>query len=227
MQLAKPALDIGLFVSDAKAHLDFWRERIGLPFEGTVKLGGGVLQHRFNARDSVIKLNHSRDHLPSDPHCGFRSVGLAKAGIEQTVSLSDPDGNAIWLFPPGGDRTVDMIVDLHVSNLQAQDRFWRRVMQFEPSGPSAYRCGGTEVRLHGETAVERHSTTWRALGFRYLTVQVLECFHEHRLALARGAVEGEPPRRLGDVAVISFIRDPDGNFIELSQRASLVGSLDS
>jgi hypothetical protein len=30
---------------------------------------------------------------------------------------------------------------------------------------------------------------------------------------------------LGTVARISFIRDPDGNFIEVSQRASLTGSL--
>jgi hypothetical protein len=30
---------------------------------------------------------------------------------------------------------------------------------------------------------------------------------------------------MGEVAVISFVRDPDGNFIELSQRASLLGGL--
>jgi hypothetical protein len=30
---------------------------------------------------------------------------------------------------------------------------------------------------------------------------------------------------LGDTAYISFIRDPDGNWIELSQRASLTGPL--
>jgi hypothetical protein len=31
---------------------------------------------------------------------------------------------------------------------------------------------------------------------------------------------------LGDVARFSIIRDPDGNAIELSQRASIVGALD-
>jgi lactoylglutathione lyase len=30
---------------------------------------------------------------------------------------------------------------------------------------------------------------------------------------------------LGDTARISMIRDPDGNWIELSQRASIVGSI--
>jgi lactoylglutathione lyase len=33
------------------------------------------------------------------------------------------------------------------------------------------------------------------------------------------------PITLGETARISFIRDPDGNWIELSQRASLVGPL--
>jgi lactoylglutathione lyase len=32
--------------------------------------------------------------------------------------------------------------------------------------------------------------------------------------------------RLGDVASISFVRDPDGNWIEVSQRKSITGSLD-
>ncbi len=37
--------------------------------------------------------------------------------------------------------------------------------------------------------------------------------------------EGAPPVTLGEVARISFIRDPDGNWIEISQRASLTGAI--
>ncbi|MHB8576260.1 MAG: VOC family protein [Dehalococcoidia bacterium] len=43
--------------------------------------------------------------------------------------------------------------------------------------------------------------------------------------IARGVEEGRPPVTLGSVARISFIRDPDGNWIEVSQRASLTGPL--
>jgi lactoylglutathione lyase len=35
------------------------------------------------------------------------------------------------------------------------------------------------------------------------------------------------PIRLGDVAAISFVRDPGGNWLEISQRASLTGALPS
>lgn len=64
-----------------------------------------------------------------------------------------------------------------------------------------------------------------AKGFRYLTVQVrdVEAAHDHMCSL--GFDEGRSPIRLGDTAYISFIRDADGNWIELSQRASLTGPL--
>ena len=40
-----------------------------------------------------------------------------------------------------------------------------------------------------------------------------------------GVWEGAASVTLGTVAQISFIRDPDGNFIEISQRASLTGPI--
>ena len=44
--------------------------------------------------------------------------------------------------------------------------------------------------------------------------------------IASGAEEAHPPMTLGNTARISFIRDPDGNWIEISQRASLTGTLE-
>ncbi len=91
--------------------------------------------------------------------------------------------------------------------------------------------GGTfrlgETKLSVKLRAGRPPTTTRdGLGIRYLTVQVrdVEVAHEH--ALASGMREGMAPLRLGDVARISFVRLPDGDWIELSQRASLTGSLD-
>ena len=65
----------------------------------------------------------------------------------------------------------------------------------------------------------------QAIGFRYLTFQVYDVVAEHNQILAKGGTEGRDPIKLGDVAYISFIRDPDGNWIELSQRKSITGSL--
>ena len=65
----------------------------------------------------------------------------------------------------------------------------------------------------------------RAKGFRYFTIQVVDVEREHARLIERGATEGMAPVTLGETARISFIRDPDGNWIELSQRASLTGPL--
>jgi len=44
--------------------------------------------------------------------------------------------------------------------------------------------------------------------------------------LARGGREALKPVTFGTTARISMVRDPDGNWIELSQRASITGSLE-
>jgi predicted enzyme related to lactoylglutathione lyase len=62
---------------------------------------------------------------------------------------------------------------------------------------------------------------------RYITVQVRDCDREHRRLTSMGVSEGAAPMTLGSVARISMIRDPDGNFIEISQRASLTGPIPS
>jgi predicted enzyme related to lactoylglutathione lyase len=63
-------------------------------------------------------------------------------------------------------------------------------------------------------------------GWRYITFQVFEVDREHAHVLANGGREGRSPQTLGTVARISMIRDPDGNWIELSQRASITGLLE-
>ena len=63
-------------------------------------------------------------------------------------------------------------------------------------------------------------------GWRYITFQVFEVDREHAYVLAHGGREARAPVTLGTTARISMVRDPDGNWIELSQRASLTGSLE-
>jgi catechol 2,3-dioxygenase-like lactoylglutathione lyase family enzyme len=58
-----------------------------------------------------------------------------------------------------------------------------------------------------------------------LTIQVFDCPGEHARILEAGGVEGLAPRQIGEVAYISMVRDPDDNWIEISQRASLTGAL--
>ncbi|HCD26326.1 MAG TPA: hypothetical protein DER02_02320, partial [Gammaproteobacteria bacterium] len=65
----------------------------------------------------------------------------------------------------------------------------------------------------------------KALGFRYMTFQVFDVVNTYTKIISQGGASGIQPVRLGDVAYIAFVRDPDGNWIEISQRKSITGSL--
>ena len=49
---------------------------------------------------------------------------------------------------------------------------------------------------------------------------------EHAHVLAHGGREALAPLTLGTTARISMVKDPAGNWIEISQRASITGSLE-
>jgi lactoylglutathione lyase len=63
-------------------------------------------------------------------------------------------------------------------------------------------------------------------GWRYITFQVFKADAAHAHALANGGREAMAPLTLGTTARISMVKDPAGNWIELSQRASITGSLE-
>lgn len=224
MDLAKPHLDVGLFTSRRDEQLSFWKHEAGLQYDHMARLGGGLQQHRFHANGSIIKVNHARDPLGDAPASGIAGVRIASAGIDSRRDLVDPDGNPVALVPNGEDGVVGIWIGLRVNNREAHDRFWREVMQFESPAPWTYTCGDTILGIVAEGRLDR-ATTYRAGGWRYLTVQIRDCAVEHAGVLARGGEEGAPPRWIGDEVHMSFVRDPDGNFIELSQRASLVGGV--
>jgi lactoylglutathione lyase len=221
VNLAKNTIDVGLFTGRRAEQLAFWGRAAGLAFDHMAKLGGGVQQHRFFAHGSIIKVNHARDPLPALPPAGWRELLIARDAIRAPQSLVDPDGNKLTLVPMGNHGVSGIALRLQVNNQAAADRFYRHVLQFDSPGPGVYR-GGMSLLLMEEGPVER-SEDWRGPGYRYITVQVHDCAAEHAGILARGGKEGQPPLVLGDSVRFSFVRDPDGNFIEISQRASLTG----
>ena len=105
-------------------------------------------------------------------------------------------------------------------------RFWLEAMQFEEVGDATVQCGDSLLFLEQDASVQPASDDRRGRGLRYITVQIYKCEEEHAGILERGGSEGRPPIVLGDTVRYSFVRDPDGNWIEVSQRGSLTGSID-
>ncbi len=224
MRLAKNHVDVGVFTNNAARMLEFWQNVAGLPFEELLPLGGGVRQHRHAMNGSVFKLNDARDPLPPEPPAGYRELLIASAGVESPHHLADPDGNRVTLVPPGFEGIEGIAVRVAVRDEAAFHDFYGRILALDAAGPDRFRCGDSIIVIEHDPAAVR-AGEMRAKGFRYLTVQVFDCDAEQARFLELGAEEGRPPVTLGTTARVSFIRDPGGNWIEVSQRASLVGSL--
>jgi hypothetical protein len=229
MKLAKQHLDVGLFSTKRDEQLAFWQQTVGLPYDHMGKVGGGVQQHRHHMNGSILKMNHSRDPLPDVPASGIVGLGIARDGLSTERTLADPDGNKVILVPKGAHGVEGIAILLKVNDPAAHDRFWTHAMQFERAGNGRYRCGDSLVVVAERGTVEHRGAhergSWRGPGYRYMTVQIWDCLAEYEGILARGGTSGGEPRVLGDTVRYAFVCDPDGNHIEISQRATLTGSL--
>jgi lactoylglutathione lyase len=223
VNLAKQHLDVGLFSNKRDEQLAFWQQTVGLPYDHMGKVGGGVQQHRHHMNGSILKMNHARDPLPDLAPSGIIGIEIAREGLSEVQHLADPDGNRVTLVPRGLNGVVGIAINLRVSDPHAHDRFWTGAMQYERVGEGRYRCGDSLIVIAGQGPVTHRGTQWRGPGYRYTTVQVFDCVREYEGILARGGTPGGDVRVLGETVRYAFVCDPDGNHIEISQRASLTG----
>jgi len=240
IELAKPCVDVGFFTNRLDEMRAFYGERLGLPFEEMLPVGGGVRQYRYGVHGSVLKINHSRDPLPARIAGGYRRLTVADKRLPIPMRLADPDGNEIELTPVGRSDVNQIEVHIGVSDMARFERYLGEVLGGRRLGAGRFKLGETILSLAldpaahggskpGAASAAEAMAAMRAVGFRYITIQVRDCDAEHRRIVSEGAAAGvtagAPPLTLGSVARISFIRDPDGNWVEISQRASLTGEL--
>ncbi len=227
--LAKDCLDVGVFTNRLDEMLAFWQDTVGLTFDHMLPLGGGVRQHRHDFETAILKLNHTRAELSPRSLGGYRRLIIGKAGLAEPVDLIDPDGNPVRLVAKGQGGLDHWAIEVSTAS---KDRFLYhyetclglpRDLQY----PIAVRRGRSLIIgiEDPDLADETDSADMMRLGYRYTTMQVFKVDSVHSQAVARGAQEGAAPKTLGETARISFLKDASGNWMELSQRASITGSL--
>jgi catechol 2,3-dioxygenase-like lactoylglutathione lyase family enzyme len=194
-----------------------------LPFQELLPTGGGSRQHRHGLGGGILKINESREPMPTASATGIRELIVPTAKVSSPVRLHDPEGNAVTLVP-GRPGDAGITIVLAASNLQAARHHYGTALGFESLGDNTFVCGETRIELQHDPA-QQPVGDMRAPGYRYLTVQVWDADKEFEAAVALGATPGMAPRTMGAVARFGFVRDPDGNWLELSQRASLTGPL--
>ena len=224
MKLAKPFIDIGLMTTRPDVVGAFWRDEAGAVFDHVLPIRRGHKQHRYDLQGSVLKIN-AVEALPAAPAGGYTEVLIVRPGLTALRPLTDPDGNRLTLVPPGYLGVTQIAVRVGVRDSEIHRRFYRRALQLPVSGEGAF-CAGESLILVDQAGDAPSDAAIQGPGFRYLTFQVHDAPSEHARFLANGGFAGTPVQRMGDVAIIAMVRDPDGNWLELSQRASLTGPLD-
>ena len=230
--LAKDCLDVGVFTNNLESMLGFWQTQVGLAFDHLLRVGGGIHQHRHDHLGSVFKLNHSRTALPPRTPAGYLKLYVAKLDVTATIELVDPDGNQVVLVPVGHAGIGQWAIEVATASADEFFAFYSQGLGLPRlSGHDcAVYCGRSQIigcldALLTPTSATEHSNGMLAVGYRYTTIQVKDVDAMHARVMAAGATEGRAPMSLGKTARISFVRDPQGNWLELSQRASLTGPI--
>ena len=196
----------------------------GIPFDHLLPIRKGQDQHRHDVLGSVLKINHHQAPIPDSPPSGYRELIVAREDLIVPVSLTDPEGNRVTLVPPGHEGVTQIAVRIGVRDLDAHRRFYAEALGFPEERPGVFRAGESLIFLEADPEAPSDAEM-RGKGWRYITFQVFKVDEDHAAVLAKGGREAMAPTTLGTTARISMVRDPDGNWIELSQRASIVGSL--
>jgi catechol 2,3-dioxygenase-like lactoylglutathione lyase family enzyme len=223
MSFAKEFFDVGLFTNQADSIRAFY-SRLGLTFDHTLKLGGGVLQHRYPAGDAVLKINDARDPLPrnSQPSPLIELI-IADASCSTPITETDPDGTRVTCVPAGHEGIQGLALRLRVSSTAVSSAFYTTALGMSQISPGVLSCGQGLLLLEDTPQSKPDDAPLAAIGLRYLTLQVFDCDKAYASALQAGATSGRAPVTLGETARIAFVRDPDGIWVELSQRASVAG----
>lgn len=223
MRLAKQHLDIAMFTRDVERHHRFWEDQVGLRFDLELPVRKGWVQHRFDAHNSVIKVNDYTDPMVQTPPTGYIGLTIARDNGPVWEGVH-PDGGRVRLVPKGTDGVVGIGITVATPNPSRMMEFYVDAMEFERVSPSIARCGDTLLFVErGTGGVETEDFKGPGPGYRYLTIQVFDADRDTGGILARGGRLASAPTNYGTIARVSFVKDPDGNWIEVSARAPLTG----
>ena len=221
MRLAKQHIDIGLFTNDIASQRRFWGETVGLRLDHELPMGNGWVQHRFDAHDSVIKVNHYPETFAAQPPSGYTALTIARAGAPAWEGRH-PGGETVRLVPPGTDGVVGIGITVSSPEPARMLDFYLHALEFEEAGPMTARCGDSLLFfVQGPGAVP--TKDFIGPNFRYLTVQIFDADAACADVVTRGGRLARAPVSFGKVARYGFVWDPDGNWIEMSARTSLTG----
>ena len=219
MRLAKNCFDIGLMVDPSEFRLEDWTIGLGLELDQVIEIEG-LRQHRFHVEQAVLKVNVAIDPLPEGPLAGFASFSIR--GRRFVVREGSPV--SVDTAPPTTTRVPDqngLDIEIVSPSVDNAIRFYTDVLGLEKADSAAVRCGSGIISFRAGVG-PASSAALMGPGIRYLTLQVFDADGACGEVEAGGGRVARAPVSFGDVARYGFVFDPDGNWIELSARASVI-----
>ena len=192
-------------------------------------VGGGIKQYRYLANGSVIKLMHTTEPLSRRHPGGYETIMIASSTAKIPRFLPDPDHNSVEVIPTGHDDITQLEIRVGVIDPDAFATFYTQALGAIAIGGNRFKIGDTIVAVFHEPETKKVALLpfanalevvkgMAGLGIRYITLGVKDCGAAFAALKQAGAAEALAPVNFGTVARIAFVRDPDGNFIELAQR---------
>lgn len=220
--LSKPEFDIGFFTNKLEPTLAFWRQEIGLAYEAPVHFNDGLTQYRHALGNSIVKINAAQAGVDENIPGGYGDLFIAKAGLERSETKIDPNGNKIHFVPAGLNGITHLGLEVFAKDIQAEETFFLNALGCQPEPTGSFRSGNCCVFLRPDVK-RAYAGHWVSAGFRYFTVHVMRVDEAYETIINNGGSHGEKPYAIGDIAKISFVRTPAGNWIEVAQRRELAG----
>jgi len=227
MNLAKPNLDMGVFVRNLESELFFWQTKVSIPFDHRLHIKKPItnkefFQYRHNLNGSVIKINHCVTLKPDNPEerSGFKGVTLILGNSKK--KLETANGEFIEILPENTNDLQGPIIHLTSEKPNRLIDFYVSVLGFEKITSELIRSGTSYLQITKGSS-GNSGESYLGYGFRYITVQVFDADLECQKIEQKGGDVAMQPVSYGKIARVAFVRDPDGNWIEISARSSLTG----
>lgn len=217
--LSKPFVDIGLFTNRADAMRRFYGDVMGLDALDTITIEPGYVLHRYDAHGSALKLNVLDAPLMAR-NTGYARLLWPDPACRAVERLEDPDGNEVERVPPGHLDVEQVGIVYRVPSLATAEAFAGVALGADRLAEDRFRLGRTVLIFEVDPSATR-SGALEALGFTYVTLHVTDTVGVHAQLVENGCTEAIPPTPFESITTYSFVRDPIGNWIEISQRADL------
>jgi catechol 2,3-dioxygenase-like lactoylglutathione lyase family enzyme len=222
--LARPGLDFGL-ATDHEAERRAFYEDLGLKHLMTDHLMPGQDEVYYTLHGSWLKIVTS-DQPMKQGISGYSELLFVDPDAQFPRRLTDPDGIKVTVVPKGYRGIDEVGVVVRVHDRAAQVRMLIEGMHAEPVD-GGFVVGNTVFFLEDIDA-PLETTPMFSRGFTMVTLVLRNIAETHEALIKAGATNGlricDDPVEPGRCR-FSFVRDPNGNWIELVQFAELSSPL--